>query len=81
MYHEDFLYKGVFDENAPPDLADLLEIMELSNYWGIPSLQEKTQYCIIPLITPLTVTESKIYFSLRNPALTIIAQSKDELRS
>jgi hypothetical protein len=60
--NEDFLYEGdvAIDVN---DLLELLDIMELSNYWWITSLHQKVQYDIIPLIDPLTVTESEIPFS------------------
>lgn len=49
----DYLYKGV--DMIPADLLDLLEVMELSNYWCIASLHKTVQYDIIRLVDPQTI--------------------------
>jgi len=77
---EEFLYEGVVDA-ITVELAELLEVMELSNYWEIMGLHKKIQYRIIPLINPETVDESECFplEIVRHSELTTI-QSNSELK-
>ena len=61
---QDFTYTGVIPD-VGKDLAFLLEVLGLSNYWGMTGLHEEVQRVIIgkKLITPETLQEGLCSYS------------------